>query len=128
MFISLLLILPKFQPTGTLCMKCSAGVTFLDCFLISSKKKFIRSRKKLQIVDHCVMGACHEIFGFRFFSGYPQAPENPKRAGVRRQSCRRIIDTGGNLRHRWENLPPVSLILGVHLTCEYLRKFSKNLE
>ncbi len=58
-------------------------------FLISSKKKFIHSRKKLQIVDHCVKGECHEIFGFRFFSGFPQAPENPKRAGVRRQSSRR---------------------------------------
>jgi hypothetical protein len=26
-----------------------------------------------------------------------------------------IIDTGGNLRNRWENLPPVSLIPVVHL-------------
>ncbi len=35
-----------------------------------------------------------------------------------------VIDTGGN----FAALPPVSLILVVHLTCEYIREFLKKFE
>jgi hypothetical protein len=36
---------------------------------------------------------------------------------------------GGSIKEEEEeNLPPVSLIPVVHLTCEYIRKFSKKFE
>ncbi len=87
--------------------KCSS---WCACNVYQYKRAYICT-----IFLHVLKGQCHEIFDFWFFSwiSFPQAPE--------------YTISQQHKRNWWQNLPPVSLKLVVHLVLRISPRISEKI-